>query len=232
MQSTYIAGHRHDRRPVRAVIRPHFSDHPHRPLTQLRQVIARSTCHRSIFSSRSGASGHTGSIQSASCWPSGGAAANQPPAAAAVSWPAGHVAVSREYPPGDLSAGIAAAAAISAGTAPAFAAAHRAWPPARRPACRPAPSQVRAAHAHHPAAAFPVRGPHRSWALGISMLLSSRWGERGRNRFVVGGAVAEHRPQRGDPSSGEGDECLLVVLAFGAFAVIERAGRRTVLQAG
>jgi hypothetical protein len=54
-------------------------------------------------------------------------------------------------------------------------------------------------------------------------LLSSGRGQCWPGRFLVCGAVAKHRPERGDPSPGEGDECLLVVLAFGALAVIERA---------
>jgi len=47
------------------------------------------------------------------------------------------------------------------------------------------------------------------------MLLSSGRSQRWSRRFLVGGAVAEHRPEGGDPSSGEGDECSLVVLRIG-----------------
>ena len=47
------------------------------------------------------------------------------------------------------------------------------------------------------------------------MLLSSGRSQRWSGRFLVGGAVAEHRPEGGAPSSGEGDECLLVVLRIG-----------------
>ena len=55
------------------------------------------------------------------------------------------------------------------------------------------------------------------------MLLSSRWGQCWSGRFLVGGAVSEHGPQRADAPSGEGDEGLLVGLAFGPFAFVERS---------
>src|SRR5579875_1589337 len=35
--------YRHDRRPVRRILRPHLGDHPDSPLTQLRRVVASST---------------------------------------------------------------------------------------------------------------------------------------------------------------------------------------------
>jgi IS30 family transposase len=54
----------------------------------------------------------------------------------------------------------------------------------------------------------------------ISMLLSSSCSGCRRWRFLVDGAVTEHRPDRGDAASGEGDEGLLVGLAFGALQVV------------
>src|SRR6478752_4731920 len=64
------------------------------------------------------------------------------------------------------------------------------------------------------------------------MLLSSGRSQCWLGRLLVGSAVAEHGPQRVDASSCQGDERLLVGLAFAAFAVVERARCRTVLQAG
>ena len=56
------------------------------------------------------------------------------------------------------------------------------------------------------------------------MLLSSPGAcQRRRERLLVDVAVAEHDPQRADPSPCEGDEGLLVGLAFGSFAFIERS---------
>jgi IS30 family transposase len=51
--------------------------------------------------------------------------------------------------------------------------------------------------------------------------LSSGRSQCWRGWLLVGGAVAEHRPDRGDAPSGEGDEGLLVTLALGAFALVE-----------
>jgi len=69
---------------------------------------------------------------------------------------AGDVAVSREHLPGCLPAGIAAAAALTAGTSPSIPAAHWTGSPPRASARRAAPAPVRAADAHNPPAAFPA----------------------------------------------------------------------------
>ena len=65
----------------------------------------------------------------------------------------------------------------------------------------------------------PCRGrrPRGSRPLGISMVLSSG----GEGWFLVGGVVAEHRPDDVDASSGEGDEGLLMGFAFASFPVVE-----------
>jgi hypothetical protein len=60
------------------------------------------------------------------------------------------------------------------------------------------------------------------------MLLSSG----GEGWFLVGGVVAEHGPDDVDPSSGEGDEGLLVGLSFSSFPVVEGTGGWAVLEAG
>lgn len=49
------------------------------------------------------------------------------------------------------------------------------------------------------------------------MLLSSGRSECRREGLLVKGAVAQHGPQRVDAPSREGDEGLLMTLAFSAF---------------
>ena len=52
------------RRPLRLVLIADLSDHPHRPLTQLRRVpLRRTTCMTPTFP-RTGVSGHAGAVQS------------------------------------------------------------------------------------------------------------------------------------------------------------------------
>src|SRR4029077_11441848 len=109
----------------------------------------------------------------------------------------------------------------------------RQTPPPTPPPPRPGPGAARAAdrNDHDRRPATRGRRPGAGGALGISMLLSSGRSQCWLGRFLVDGAVAKHRPEGGDASPCEGDERLLVVLAFGAFAVIERWRRGTVLQA-
>src|SRR6266481_5674075 len=64
------------------------------------------------------------------------------------------------------------------------------------------------------------------------MLLSSGRSQGWPGWLLVGGAVAEHGPQRVDAPPGEGDEGLLMRLALGSFTFVERSRRGTVLQAG
>jgi IS30 family transposase len=108
---------------------------------------------------------------------------------------------------------------------------------AHRPRASSAPRQnpqqgqeVRHARGHDQRTPGRGQRPDRARALGISMLLSSGWSKQRLGRFLVGGAVAEHRPYRVDASSGEGDEGLLVGLAFGAFAFVERPCRWAALE--
>jgi hypothetical protein len=53
---------------------------------------------------------------------------------------------------------------------------------------------------------------------GISMKMSSR------RSGLEGGPVPQHRPQDVDPSAGEGDQRLSVLLALGSLAIVESSG--------
>ena len=69
--------------------------------------------------------------------------------------------------------------------------------------------------------------PYRHWSAGVR---TGIWGSRsahaaqarGWNRSRgVGGAVAEHGPEDVESATGQGEHCLDVGFAFGAFAVVE-----------